>query len=209
MSDTSQPTPPEIAVPQAAPQVAVPQVVPTQPYVAPVAPQAWAPVMSPVTRPCPACGRDWGFGIVCQFCAQVGGLPSGVHLASSGRRFAGFLLEWFLLVITLVIGWLIWSLFFTFRNGQTPAKQVLGMRCVKLRTNGTASWGTMFLREFIAKAVIYVLAELTLGIVYFWLLWDKNNQELWDKMVGTIVVNDPQGVLISAASMRVELPPPG
>ena len=67
----------------------------------------------------------------------------------------------------------------------------------------------MFLREFIAKAVIYVLAELTLGIVYFWLLWDKNNQELWDKMVGTIVVNDPQGVLISAASMRVELPPPG
>ena len=94
------------------------------------------------------------------------------------------------------------------RGGQTP-KQVLGMRCVKLRTSRTASGGTLLLREFIAKLVIYVLAEVTLGIVYFWLLWDKNNQELWDKMVGTIVVNDPQEVLIPAASVRVELPPPG
>jgi len=79
----------------------------------------------------------------------------------------------------------------------------------QLRTSRTASGGTLLLREFIAKPVIYVLAEVTLGIVYFWLLWDKNNQELWDKMVGTIVVNDPQEVLIPAASVRVELPPPG
>jgi hypothetical protein len=30
--------------------------------------------------------------------------------------------------------------------------------------------------------------------VNFWLLWDANNQQLWDKMVGTIVVKDPHNM---------------
>lgn len=53
----------------------------------------------------------------------------------------------------------------------------------------------MFLREIIAKWIISFLAAFTLGIILFWLVWDKNKQELWDKVVGTIVVNDPQGEL--------------
>jgi len=38
-----------------------------------------------------------------------------------------------------------------------------------------------------------VVAGLTvIGVfVYFWLLWDRDNQELWDKIVGTVVVDDP------------------
>jgi uncharacterized RDD family membrane protein YckC len=152
------------------------------------------PMHSPVARPCPSCGRDWGQGMACQFCEQVGGLPAGVHIASAGKRFGAYLLEGVLMLFTLVIGWLIWSLI-VFASGQTPAKQLLGMRCIKLRTGTRASWGTMFLREFIAKPVIAVLSWLTLGIINFWLIWDPNTQELWDKMVGTIVVNDPQRAL--------------
>ena len=34
------------------------------------------------------------------------------------------------------------------------------------------------------------------GLVYFWLLWGKNRQELWDKMISTIVVNDSQGAVV-------------
>jgi len=49
------------------------------------------------------------------------------------------------------------------------------------------------LREFIAKPLIMILSSVTLGIVNFWLVWDRDTQELWDKVVNTIVVSDPLG----------------
>jgi uncharacterized RDD family membrane protein YckC len=107
-----------------------------------------------------------------------------------------------LVFVTLFIGWLIWSLI-VWAKGQTPAKQLLSMRTVILRKGAKASWGTMFLREIIAKTLIGFLGFFTLGIIYFWLVWDKNKQELWDKVVGTIVVNDPQGELAQAPHVPV------
>jgi RDD family len=141
-------------------------------------------------QPCPVCGRVWGAGIACQFCGQIEGAPAGVHLSSPGRRLGAYVLEGVLVVVTLFVGWLVWALI-VFGRGQTPAKQLLGMRAIKLRTGMKAGWGTMFLREFVAKLIIGFLAWFTLGIVYFWLIWDKNNQELWDKIVDTVIVNDP------------------
>ena len=111
-------------------------------------------------------------------------------------------MEFLLLVITLVIGYLIWTLI-VFKDGQTPGKQVLKMRVVKLRTLRKASWGTMFLREFIAKPIVEVLSWVTFYIPYFWLLWDAKNQELWDKMVGTIVVDDRHNQLLAPSTKGV------
>ncbi|MEU6283120.1 RDD family protein [Streptomyces sp. NPDC047028] len=119
-------------------------------------------IHSPIDRPCPNCGRDWGRGIACQFCRQVTGLPQGVVIASGARRFGEYLLEGLLFLVTLIIGWLIWSLI-VYKGGQTPAKQLLHMRCVKLRTEQKAKWGTMFLREGIAKPVIGILGAVTSG----------------------------------------------
>lgn len=145
---------------------------------------------------CKHCGRPIGDGRSCQFCRQVIGFPDSVVVASPGRRFCGLLLDWFLIGVTLGIGYFIWSIF-TFRKGQTPAKQLLGMRVVRLSNSyATRYWGT-FLREGIAKPVVGVLAWATAGIVNFWLLWDKDNQELWDKFIGTVVVNDPNGLTLS------------
>ncbi len=132
--------------------------------------------------------------MVCQFCKQVEGLPSGVRLSSAAKRLGGHLLDVVLLFVTVFIGYVIWS-FMIYGRGQTPAKQLLNMRVVKLETGRAASWGTMFVREWIAKTIIWLLAGLTLYIVLFWVTWDRNNQELWDKMVGTVVVNDPDGVV--------------
>ena len=161
--------------PQAAPPV----------YAAPgYAGFAYAPAAS---RPCFACGREWGNGRSCQFCRALVGLPAGVQIASPGSRLGGYLLEGVLCLFTLGIGWLIWS-FAVYGKGQTPAKRVLGMRVVDVRTGAAASWGTMFLREFIVKPV---LAFVTVGVADMWLLWDKDNQELWDKMLSTVVVSDP------------------
>jgi uncharacterized RDD family membrane protein YckC len=71
------------------------------------------------------------------------------------------------------------------------------MRTVRLQDRRAATWGTMALREFVMKGVIGLVAAFTfVGLVaYFWLLWDKDRQELWDKAVGTIVVDDPEGAL--------------
>ncbi|MDX6591870.1 MAG: hypothetical protein QOJ13_1066 [Gaiellales bacterium] len=102
------------------------------------------------------------------------------------------MLDGLLAIVTLGVGWLVWALI-VWGRGQSPAKQLLGMRVVKLRTATRATWGTMALRELILKPLIGVGLGWFFGIVYFWLLWDKNRQELWDKMVSTIVVNDGEG----------------
>lgn len=141
-----------------------------------------------VDKTCFACGRSWGQGRACQFCRQVEGLPVGITLCSPAKRLGANLLDGLLMGLTLGLGWLVWCLI-VMRNGQSPAKQILGMRASNLQTGEPASWGRMFLREFIAKPVIGTLSIVTLGIANFWLIWDKDNQELWDKVAGTIVVN--------------------
>ena len=156
----------------------------------------WEVVALAEEKKCPACGRAWGQGKVCQFCGQLEGAPAGVRLSSPGRRLGAYLLEALLAMVTLGIGYLIWTLV-AFAKGQTPGKQALRMRVVSLQTGKPASWGTMFVREFIAKLVIGFLSVLTLGIINFWLLWDSNHQELWDKLVGTLVVDDPNNAMVT------------
>jgi uncharacterized RDD family membrane protein YckC len=101
--------------------------------------------------------------------------------------------------VTLLIGWLIWSAL-VWGRGQSPAKQLMNMRVVSLRDATHASWGRMALRELVAKSVIGILGFFTLGLINFWLVWDKNKQELWDKVVGTVVVNDQHDQLASPKS---------
>jgi uncharacterized RDD family membrane protein YckC len=145
-------------------------------------------------RPCPSCGREFGGAVACQFCDQVDGLPDGVVLSSSARRLGAHLLDGLLMLVTLFLGWLVWQLVVA-KDGRSPAKQLLGMRVVKLQTLTKATWGTMFLREVILKPVVGIGLGWFFGIVYFWLLWDRNRQELWDKMISTVVVNDHQNLL--------------
>jgi uncharacterized RDD family membrane protein YckC len=89
---------------------------------------------------------------------------------------------------------IIWTLV-VWAQGQTPGKQLLGMRVVRLDTRTYAGWGRMFLRDFVGKLLVALVSSLIpfLGgvIADCWLLWDKDRQELWDKIAGTIVVNDP------------------
>ena len=150
-----------------------------------------------VGRPCPVCGREWGVGLACQGCGQVGGVAEGITAASSGRRLAGYLIDSALAIVTLLVGWLIWWAIVLGR-GQTPGKQLVGIRVVRIQTGSRATWGTMFLREFVGKWMVALAAAFTCGlgfVLYFWLLWDRDRQQLWDKVVETIVVNDRRGLV--------------
>ena len=123
-------------------------------------------------------------------------LPAGVEISSAGRRLGAWVLDLLLLIVTLFIGWLIWSLVIWGR-GQSPGKQLLHMRVVYLRSGAHVSWGRMAFREVICKGVIGLVAGITfIGyVLYFWLLWDDKRQELWDKMADTIVVDDSRDAL--------------
>ena len=126
-------------------------------------------------------------------------LPPGVVVSSVGKRLGGHLLEIVLVIVTVVIGWLIWS-FIVWGRSVTPAKQLLKMKVVKKDSGLRASYGTMALRELVGKWLIVNLAigslcGLVTIVLDFMLVWDKDRQELWDKIAGTIVVDDPNDVL--------------
>jgi uncharacterized RDD family membrane protein YckC len=123
----------------------------------------------------------------------------GVTVSSAGRRLGAYALDVLLVIVTLVIGWLIWSLI-VWSKSQTPGKQLLKMKTVTINTGERASYGTMALRECVGKWLIwYMLIGAVCGIatfvLSFMLLWDRDRQELWDKIASTIVVDDPQNVL--------------
>jgi uncharacterized RDD family membrane protein YckC len=131
--------------------------------------------------------------------AQNTPLPPGVVVSSAGKRLGGYLLEVVLVIFTLVLGWLIWSLI-VWGQSTSPAKQLLKMKVLKKETGLRASYGTMALRELVGKwlivgLVIGSICGLVAIVLDFMLLWDKDRQELWDKIAGTIVVDDPNNVI--------------
>jgi len=131
--------------------------------------------------------------------AQNTPLPPGVVVSSAGKRLGGYLLEVLLVIVTLVLGWLIWSLI-VWGQSTSPAKQLLKMKVLKKDTGLRASYGTMALRELVGKwlivgLVIGSICGLVAIVLDFMLLWDKDRQELWDKIAGTIVVDDPGDVI--------------
>jgi uncharacterized RDD family membrane protein YckC len=121
-------------------------------------------------------------------------LPQGVQLASVGRRIGAYFLGILLAVVTLGIGYLIWGLIIWSR-GQTPALQVLGMRCWRPETGQVPGFGWMALREIIGRLVDGILGFIT-GLVSFILfVTGKEHKSLHDIIAGTVVLYDPQKLL--------------
>lgn len=119
------------------------------------------------------------------------GLPPGVAITNPGARLGAYLLEFVLAIVTLGIGWLIWAAILA-GNGQTPAKKILGQRVVMANGSGPCSFARMlFMRGLLAGIVVQIAVVFTLGIILFMPFWDKKNQNLWDKISETLVVDDP------------------
>lgn len=125
-------------------------------------------------------------------------LPEGVQLASIGRRIGVYFLAIPLAIVTLGIGYLIWGVI-VWGRGQTPALQVLGMRCWRPETNRVASWGWMALRDIIGRLVESILSIITLLISFILMCANKERKTLHDLIAGTVVLYDPNRVLNNAA----------
>lgn len=68
--------------------------------------------------------------------------------ASVQHRLGGYFLDLGLAIVTLGIGWVIWSLI-VWRHGLTPAKQILKLRVVAEESRTNATWGHMAIRQFL------------------------------------------------------------
>lgn len=121
-------------------------------------------------------------------------LPAGTELSSLWKRFGNLILGTVLMIVTLVIGYVIWA-FIVYGRGQTPAKQLLDMYVVDERTGLPASWGTMFVRGWVIDGFVGQVTFGLFGLVSaLWIFSGDTHQRLTDKMVHTIVVDAPNGL---------------
>jgi uncharacterized RDD family membrane protein YckC len=125
-------------------------------------------------------------------------LPQGLHLATPGRRIGAYFLALPLFFVTLGIGYAIWGLI-VWGNGQTPALQVLGMRCWKPENGCVPGWGTMALRETIGRFVESILL-ITALLSFILMLTRPDRRCIHDLVAGTVVVHDPDKTLAGQAA---------
>jgi uncharacterized RDD family membrane protein YckC len=111
-------------------------------------------------------------------------------LSSRGKRFGAYLLDVLLVIVTLVIGWIVWSIII-WKYGQSPGKSILKMRCIKTDTSRCATRGDMALREIVGKVVLGIIPLYWLVDNGF-ILFDQQYQAIHDKLASTVVVDDPE-----------------
>jgi uncharacterized RDD family membrane protein YckC len=113
------------------------------------------------------------------------------NLSSVGKRFGASLLDGLLLIVTFGIGWIIWDLI-VWKDGQSPAKQLLHMRIINGETWQPIDWGKSFLRNFVCYGLIGLipLAGPIYRLVGACFVFNDDRRALWDRMVNTYVVND-------------------
>lgn len=124
-------------------------------------------------------------------------LPDQTELASVGRRIGAYFLAIPLAIVTLGIGYIIWALI-VWGRGQTPALQVLGMRCWRTETNRIADWGYMALREIVGGFVEDLVFGLVAIVSFILMCTRPDRRSIHDLIAGTIVLYDPNKVLAPA-----------
>jgi uncharacterized RDD family membrane protein YckC len=167
-----QPYPPQPYSPQPySPQAYEPQPYPPQPYKAD--PYQALPVPYAAYSPVPR------------------SQPVAFDLVSRGGRLGAALLDNLLVIVTLGIGWLIWSLI-VYDRGQTPARQLLGHVAVDSTTGEPLSWGRTALRELVLKGIVGYLATSFTCYVYFFvdslMIFNDRRQTLHDMMASSLIV---------------------
>jgi uncharacterized RDD family membrane protein YckC len=121
-------------------------------------------------------------------------LPQGTELASVGRRIGAYFLAIPLAIVTLGIGYLIWGLI-VWGKGQTPALQVLGMRCWRPEEGRVAGFWWMALREIVGRLAESIFWLITSLVSFILFLTRPDRRTLHDLIAGTVVLYDPNKTL--------------
>lgn len=125
-------------------------------------------------------------------------------LATGRHRVAALFLEMALVMVTLGIGWIIWSLV-VWGKGQSPAKQILKIRIYAAETGLPANWGHTAIYQFLIGWTLALLCGFlnffTFGIIgslayvaiwvtdFCWFYKDRNCRTLRDLLCKTLIIN--------------------
>ncbi len=122
-------------------------------------------------------------------------IEEGAVGVSAWARLGCAFLDGILFGVTLGIGWIIWA--FTLNgSGQTPSRKLLNHTVIDLDTGNPMKLGRMFwMRYFIGTLVANFAFLFTIGILCFMPFWDKRNQNIWDKVSNSLVIETPKNVL--------------
>ena len=124
--------------------------------------------------------------------------PSSTNFryASFQHRLGAIALDAVLMILTLGIGWIIWSMI-VWSDGQTPAKKILKLRTLNQTNGRTATWGHMAIREALVPITVSAASTITGGIAGIaWIVveivfyFTKGQRTLRDYWVKTVVVNE-------------------
>lgn len=74
------------------------------------------------------------------------------------------------------------------RTGYSIGKGVLGIKLIKAETGQPIGAGMSFVRS-----IAHILDALPCLVGFLWPLWDSKRQTFADKVVGTVVIDQPQG----------------
>jgi uncharacterized RDD family membrane protein YckC len=120
-------------------------------------------------------------------------LPADTRYAAARVRVLdGVVLGLLLFAATLGMGYLAWSAV-TWGRGQTPAQRLLGLRCWDPGTGRVPGRWQMAERQFLSLS----LSGLSLVMLLLFVFSGSRQTSVGDFFLGTIVLHDPQGVLLS------------
>lgn len=116
-------------------------------------------------------------------------LPEGVRLASRGQVARAWFLGLLLFIVTLGVGYLVWSLL-VWGQGRTPAQRMLSLRCWLPEPRRLAEREQMAQRQITG---FFLNGQLLFGF-FIWLT-SKHLRSVGDFFAGTVVLYDPDGLL--------------
>jgi uncharacterized RDD family membrane protein YckC len=85
-------------------------------------------------------------------------------------------------LVSLVIGIAYYVGFWT-TTGQTPGKMVMKLQVIDADTGQVCDPGKAFIRY-----IGYIISAIPLGLGFWWVIWDPNNEGWHDKIAKTRVV---------------------
>lgn len=118
--------------------------------------------------------------------------------ASLGRRIGALALTVVLLVGTLVVGFLVWSVF-EWRHGRTPSYRLLGLRVVRRNDGQPIGLGRSFLRSGVCCTLLVVPTVVIGAIVLLCFafgasppdgLFRQPRAAPWDRLTATMVLDE-------------------
>lgn len=130
--------------------------------------------------------------------AQASRTYTGLPAASLGVRIKALMLTFVLIVVTLGVGWMAWSVV-EWRHGRTVSFKLMGLRVVRASDGRPIGLGTSLLRNALLCSVLFVptmLVCIVLALAFVMGasppedLLSKPRKAPWDRLTRTMVVQE-------------------